>query len=88
MIRIWLVLMLLASPAAWARMRFSTLSATAGGAKLAQAVGANVRGATNDLGQLRGEVEANLRKVESMIDEINRRWPFARDAQGGEVKLP
>jgi phospholipid/cholesterol/gamma-HCH transport system substrate-binding protein len=51
----------------------------------AQAVGANVRGATNDLGQLRGEVEANLRKVEGLINDINRRWPFARDT---EVKLP
>ncbi len=54
----------------------------------AQAVGGQVRAATTDLGALRGEVDANLRKVESMIDEINRRWPFARDAQGGEVKLP
>ncbi len=51
----------------------------------AQAVGANVRGATNDLGQLRGEVEANLRKIEGLIDDINRRWPFARETQ---VKLP
>lgn len=51
----------------------------------AQAVGANVRDATTDLGQLRGEVEANLRKIESLINDINRRWPFARDT---EVKLP
>lgn len=51
----------------------------------AQAVGANVRGATQDLGPLRGEVEANLRKIESLIDEINRKWPFAKDT---EVKLP
>lgn len=51
----------------------------------AQAVGANVRGATGDLQSLRGEVEANLRKVESLINDINRRWPFARD---NEVKLP
>lgn len=51
----------------------------------AQAVGANVRGATDDLGQLRGEVDANLRKVEGLINDLNRRWPFARDT---EVKLP
>ena len=51
----------------------------------AQGIGANVRGATADLGSLRGEVEANLRKVEGMITELNRKWPFARDA---EVKLP
>lgn len=51
----------------------------------AQAVGANVKGATQDLGVLRGEVEANLRKVEGLINEINRKWPFARDT---EIRLP
>jgi phospholipid/cholesterol/gamma-HCH transport system substrate-binding protein len=48
-------------------------------------VGANVRGATQDLGQLRGDVEANLRKIDALINEINRKWPFAKD---NEVKLP
>jgi phospholipid/cholesterol/gamma-HCH transport system substrate-binding protein len=51
----------------------------------AQGIGANVRGATNDLGGLRSEVEANLHKIESMIDQLNRKWPFAKDT---EVKLP
>ena len=51
----------------------------------AQAVGANAREATNDLGALRAEVESNLRKVESLVNEINRKWPFARDT---ELKLP
>ena len=51
----------------------------------AQGIGANVRGATADLGTLRGEVDATLRKVEGMINELNRKWPFARDT---EVKLP
>ena len=51
----------------------------------AQGIGANVRGATTDLGALRGDVEANLRKIEGMINELNRKWPFARDT---EVKLP
>ncbi len=51
----------------------------------AQAVGANAREASNDLGSLRGEVEASLRKVEGLVNEINRKWPFARDT---EVKLP
>ena len=37
------------------------------------------------LGALRTEVEASLRKVESLVNDINRRWPFARDT---EVKLP
>jgi phospholipid/cholesterol/gamma-HCH transport system substrate-binding protein len=51
----------------------------------AQAVGANARVATQDLGQMRGEVEASLRKVNRLVDEINRKWPFARDT---EIKLP
>ena len=51
----------------------------------AQAIGANTRDATSDLGALRGEVEASLRKVEGLVNEINRKWPFARDT---EVKLP
>ena len=45
----------------------------------------NARVATADLGTLRAEVEASLRKVESLVTEINRKWPFARDT---EIKLP
>ena len=51
----------------------------------AQAVGANARVATQDLGRLRGEVDASLRKVNRLVDEINRKWPFKRDT---EIKLP
>jgi len=51
----------------------------------AQAVGANARVATKDLASLGGEVDASLRKVTRLIDEINRKWPFARDT---ELKLP
>src|SRR6185369_13437560 len=51
----------------------------------AQGIVANVRGATSDLGSLRGEVEANLRKIEGMINELNRKWPLARDT---EMNLP
>ena len=51
----------------------------------AQAVSSNAKEATADLGALRGEVEASLRKVEGLVNEINRKWPFARDA---EIKLP
>ena len=51
----------------------------------AQAVGANARVATQDLGRLRGEVDASLRKVNRLVDEINRKWPFKRDE---EIKLP
>lgn len=51
----------------------------------AQGIGANVRGATNDLPRLRADVEANLHKIEGMIDQLNGKWPFARDT---EVKVP
>lgn len=51
----------------------------------AQAIGANARVATDDLGSLRAEVETSLRKVTSLVDEVNRKWPFARET---ELKLP
>jgi len=51
----------------------------------AQAIGANVKDGTSELNLLRGEVESSLRKVDGLINEINRKWPFARDA---EIKLP
>ncbi len=51
----------------------------------AQAIGANTRNATADLGALRAQVEASLRKVDALVNEVNRKWPFARDA---EIKLP
>jgi phospholipid/cholesterol/gamma-HCH transport system substrate-binding protein len=51
----------------------------------AQAVGANTRVATKDLAKLRAEVDASLRKVTRLIDEVNRKWPFASET---ELKLP
>jgi len=51
----------------------------------AQAVGANVREGTTDLGALRADVEASLRKVDSLVNDINQRWPFAREK---EMVLP
>jgi phospholipid/cholesterol/gamma-HCH transport system substrate-binding protein len=51
----------------------------------AQAIAGNAKVATKDLGALRGEVDASLRKVTRLIDEINRKWPFARET---ELKLP
>jgi len=51
----------------------------------AQAIAGNARAASNDLAALRSEVDASLRKVSRMIDEVNRRWPFAKSA---EIKLP
>jgi phospholipid/cholesterol/gamma-HCH transport system substrate-binding protein len=51
----------------------------------AQAVGTNTRIASTDLGTLRTEVEASLRRLSQLTDEINRKWPFARDT---DIKLP
>jgi phospholipid/cholesterol/gamma-HCH transport system substrate-binding protein len=51
----------------------------------AQAVAKNAHAATDDLGRLRGEVDASLRKVNRLVDDINRKWPFKRDT---EIKLP
>jgi phospholipid/cholesterol/gamma-HCH transport system substrate-binding protein len=51
----------------------------------AQATSSNVKAASTDLAALRAEVEASLRKVASLIDEINRKWPFERDTK---IKLP
>jgi phospholipid/cholesterol/gamma-HCH transport system substrate-binding protein len=51
----------------------------------AQAVAANAKVATNDLALLRAEVDASLRKVTRLVDEINRKWPFAHKT---ELKLP
>ncbi|MFI4929846.1 MAG: MlaD family protein [Burkholderiales bacterium] len=51
----------------------------------AQAISGSARNATVDLASLRAEVETNLRKIDQMINEINRKWPFAREV---EIKLP
>jgi phospholipid/cholesterol/gamma-HCH transport system substrate-binding protein len=53
--------------------------------KEAQGVASNVRTATEDLGGLRAEVEANLRKIEDMINDLQRKWPFAKDRK---IELP
>ncbi|AKU20324.1 MlaD family protein [Massilia sp. MB5] len=52
----------------------------------AQAVGANARVATEDLGALRADVDSNLRRIEQLVNEINRKWPFKRNDT--EIKLP
>ncbi|WP_027016049.1 MlaD family protein [Comamonas composti] len=51
----------------------------------AQAVGANAREATTDLGALRAEVESNLRRMEGVLNELQGKWPFARQP---ELRLP
>lgn len=65
-----------------ARMTLKKVDAVLGEA---QAVATNARVATTDLGALRADVEASLRKVEHLVNEVNRKWPFARDT---ELKLP
>ncbi len=63
----------------------ATLTRVDGVLAEAQGIASNTRSATADLGTLRAEVESSLRKVQQLVDEVNRQWPFARDA---EVRLP
>jgi phospholipid/cholesterol/gamma-HCH transport system substrate-binding protein len=53
-------------------------------ADVAQITG-NVKAATTDLGQLRSEIDDSVRKVNHLINEINKKWPFARDV---EIRTP
>ncbi len=48
-------------------------------------VAGNFKEATTDLAALRTDVDDSIRKVTGLIDEINRKWPFARKT---EMKLP
>lgn len=51
----------------------------------ARAIAAGARVATVDLDALRDEVEASLRRLSGLVEEVDRKWPFARDR---ELKLP
>ncbi|HEX7888007.1 MAG TPA: MlaD family protein [Ramlibacter sp.] len=53
--------------------------------KEAQGIAGNVNKASEDLGSLRGDVEANLRKIEDLINDLNRKWPFSKDRK---IELP
>jgi phospholipid/cholesterol/gamma-HCH transport system substrate-binding protein len=53
-----------------------------------QAVSGNARQASADLGALRADVDASLRKVDRLLSEVNRKWPFATSAKDAEIKLP
>jgi phospholipid/cholesterol/gamma-HCH transport system substrate-binding protein len=72
-----------------ARERLKSVDAILANAQAASASAktatANVAAASTDLAALRAEVEASIRKVAHLIDEINRKWPFERDT---EVRLP
>ena len=51
----------------------------------AQGIAANTEAATVDLVGLRAELEASLRQVDALINEVNSKWPLSRDV---EIKLP
>ena len=51
----------------------------------AVAISADVKAGTQDIAQLRGEIDDAVRKASALINEINRKWPFKSDP---EVKLP
>lgn len=65
------------------------LDATLDNARAATAdlatVSKSAREASGDLVALRSQVEDSLQKTQSLLNELNRKWPFARD---GKVKLP
>ena len=50
-----------------------------------KSVSGNVNEATTDLVTLRADVEDSLRKVNQMLSELNRKWPFSNEPQ---IKLP
>jgi len=49
-------------------------------------ISANVNSSTQDLGQLRSEVDDAVRRASNLVNEISRKWPFA--PKNPEVKLP
>lgn len=50
-----------------------------------QSASANASAASTDLPRLRAEVDATMRKLGALVDELNRKWPFERDV---ELRLP
>jgi len=48
-------------------------------------ISANVKDGTQDIAALRAEIDDAVRKASALVNEINKKWPFARDP---EVKLP
>lgn len=51
----------------------------------AVAISANVKDGTQDLAQLRAEIDDAVRKANDLVNQINQKWPFSRNP---EVKLP
>lgn len=50
-----------------------------------QTISAGVKEATADIATLRAQVDDSLAKVNHLVNELNRKWPFARDV---ELNLP
>lgn len=48
-------------------------------------ISADVKEGTQDIVRLRAEIDDAVRKANALVNEINKKWPFARDP---EVKLP
>jgi phospholipid/cholesterol/gamma-HCH transport system substrate-binding protein len=48
-------------------------------------ISADVKEGTQDIVKLRTEIDDAVRKANALVNEINKKWPFARDP---EVKLP
>lgn len=48
-----------------------------------KAITADTRSATADLDALRAEIDLNLHKVSGMVDDLNRKWPLARQRELG-----
>lgn len=48
-------------------------------------ISADVKGGTHDIAALRSEIDDAVRKANALVNEINNKWPFAREP---EVKLP
>jgi phospholipid/cholesterol/gamma-HCH transport system substrate-binding protein len=51
----------------------------------AETTARHLSGASEDLGRLRADIDASLRRVDGLILDVQRRWPFERDTA---VKLP
>ncbi len=48
-------------------------------------ISANVKDGTRDIARLRAEIDDAVRKTNALVNEINKKWPFAREP---EVRLP
>ncbi|MEQ1661472.1 MAG: MlaD family protein [Thiobacillus sp.] len=51
----------------------------------AVAISADVKAGTQDIAALRAEIDDAVRKANGLVNELNKKWPFAREP---EVKLP